>query len=1495
VRNPDLGPGGGTRLEGACDHCEVNPPVGFPSWQLSEAYNSIWVRDTPLDYTPAYGPHIPFTLALDGHRDHGFYDAADYEGAWMGMGWSCSWLSYLVVDASGYDADVSLPGSGWGLFSFQAGATNSDVNYKRNTWLEKLFQGASLVGLRLHEGGGSYLDFGRYHDGGTVKIFFLTSWYDAQGNAVNFNYTTNSSSEDLLSTVTFADSTAFQVHYDDPYDLFMPTSVSSSIGLSTSFIRAETNYSPGWYFSLTTIIDAAGITNHIAYDTGYYVPTRLITPYGTTTFTSGDANGGGVFDLWIRITQADTSQQFYGLLNIYAGTNWPDFAAGQIPTNTPVGTLDTTGRTERNTFFWDSRQFSGLESKDLTLFDWADFKKARIRHWLASVAGYYTHYDTLSMEQAPSPDGATEGQLTWYDYLGKATNINYEHGTQIMPSVIARVMPDGSTAYQYFDYNSIGKATNQIEKWVAGGATYYRTNTFKYSADGIDLLEWRGPYNELISGRGYNAYHQLLTDTNAVGDVASFTYETSAPRRLLTSMTAGGLLSTDTYDGSGRLQKVVDSSGGTPIRTNSYTWLNGDLRTVTDPRGLTVTNTYDAIHRLTRVDYPDSTYQQYAYTNGAGLMLLDLTAARDRLGFWTYYAYDPLRRLLQITDARTNVTGFGYCTCGALEYMTNAVSTPIQEVTHYIFDNQGHRTQTILPDTTSVTNTYDALGRLTVVSDALGKATNYYDNLGRLTNVSNYAGQVSKAIYDLRDRATNTVDANGVSVTNSFDNLDRLLTRTYPDVGVEKFNYTARGLTNYVNQLSKTNRYVFDAAGRKTFETNANSEVIKYTYNAASDLLTLTDGKNQVTTWHYDQYGRVTNKLDQASVEILRYKYDADNRLTNRWSKAKGDTYYTYDNVGNLTFINYPANPDITLQYDALNRLTNMVDAVGTNAYSYWPGGLLHTDDGPFANDTVSYTNNAARLRQSMTLQQPSGVWTQAYAYDAAKRLTNTVSAAGTFAYSYVAPRSLLPAKILLPITSYITNTYDNVARLTGTYLKNSGNTNLNYHTYGYNQGNQRTNMARTDASSVTYIYDNIGQLKTAVGSGGQSTESLGYNYDAAWNLNQRTNTGATSTFGVDSKNQLTSDPGYTDKYDDNGNLSWRTNGANLAYSYSYDDENELTSMAYQDPAQPTTAWWRADFVYDGRGRLRLATSYTWTIGSTNSYWSSNGNTEYIYDGTLMIQNRNSIGGYTPQYSYTRGLDLSGTLEGAGGIGGMLARSQSTTHYFYHTDGNGNLTCLEQSNQTVAGTTRYDPFGNTIGSSGLQTAFGFSSKFSSRGLYYYGYRWYDPNLQRWPKRDPIHEFGFLALKGRKMGFHEQAELNLSRFVGNEPIFSIDPVGLSHRFGGLTGGKCCNKSSGNEWWIDDGVWKRLPPGKCTGTWDDCDGMTCGGGFYYIQDLDGGSCVHPGKDNPKFCQRRWTPTNQGPQAQPPGPPYPGYPGPDRGGPVGNPPPPGYTWGK
>src|SRR5262252_3933795 len=72
--------------------------------------------------------------------------------------------------------------------------------------------------------------------------------------------------------------------------------------------------------------------------------------------------------------------------------------------------------------------------------------------------------------------------------------------------------------------------------------------------------------------------------------------------------------------------------------------------------------------------------------------------------------------------------------------------------------------------------------------------------------------------------------------------------------------------------------------------------------------------------------------------------------------------------------------------------------------------------------------------------------------------------------------------------------------------------------------------------------------------------------------------------------------------------------------------------------------------------------------------------------GRCVIQERDTNN--TPTVSYTRGTDLSGTMEGAGGIGGLLARSDGyssgnwSTHNFYFADGNGNITYLVNSSQT---------------------------------------------------------------------------------------------------------------------------------------------------------------------------------------------------------------------
>jgi RHS repeat-associated protein len=352
-----------------------------------------------------------------------------------------------------------------------------------------------------------------------------------------------------------------------------------------------------------------------------------------------------------------------------------------------------------------------------------------------------------------------------------------------------------------------------------------------------------------------------------------------------------------------------------------------------------------------------------------------------------------------------------------------------------------------------------------------------------------------------------------------------------------------------------------------------------------------------------------------------------------------------------------------------------------------------------------------------------------------------------------------------------------------------------------------------------------------------------------------RTNNGAVSSFSVDNKNELTNAPGpaSAQTYDANGNLVSSQNGH---VGYVYNGENQLISWYNCQTNLDHLSGYdtRTDFYYDGRMRLRIRVEYSTTCVTggggggdsaqrvqpepdtqqepppdpyTCSYiWTNRSITLYIYDGNRVIQERVASGTLaqiaegaitTPTVSYTRGNDLSGSLEGTGGIGGLLARSSGyyygtwTYHAYYHADNVGNITCMLDGDQTIVASYRYDPFGNTISQSGAladDNTHRFSSKefMGTSGLYYFLYRFYDSGMQRWINRDPTAERG---------------GLNLFEFASNRPVSALDPFGddgtnLPFQLTLPTPGPQPGSSPGsNIWfggWMDRGVnsWGVAPP-------------------------------------------------------------------------------------
>ena len=309
----------------------------------------------------------------------------------------------------------------------------------------------------------------------------------------------------------------------------------------------------------------------------------------------------------------------------------------------------------------------------------------------------------------------------------------------------------------------------------------------------------------------------------------------------------------------------------------------------------------------------------------------------------------------------------------------------------------------------------------------------------------------------------------------------------------------------------------------------------------------------------------------------------------------------------------------------------------------------------------------------------------------------------------------------------------------------------------------------------------------------GEVTRVFSYGYDALDRPTSRTLTGpaspVASSFSYNSRGEVTSavigDHDEAHEYDFAGN-SITASCNSFTNEYVANSLNQYTSVGRRAPTPPPATM----LTHDIDGNLTNCTpwSFTWDSGNRLATVSSNGvqiaayaydtfgrrvkkttadtTTHFFYDGWNLVREVEMRVTETNVVEYVWGKDLSGSFQGAGGVGGLLYERRNGAIYIPFQDAFGNIMGYWDTNGVIVAEYTYDAFGRTIAQSGSMAdvfRHRFSTKYydSETGFYYYGYRYYFPELRRWLSRDPLEEEG-----GN----------NLYVFCMNAAICNIDPLG-----------------------------------------------------------------------------------------------------------------------
>ena len=679
---------------------------------------------------------------------------------------------------------------------------------------------------------------------------------------------------------------------------------------------------------------------------------------------------------------------------------------------------------------------------------------------------------------------------------------------------------------------------------------------------------------------------------------------------------------------------------------------------------------------------------------------------------------------------------------------------------------------------------YDAFGRKIAValSDTATGATNRvdfmeYDSSGnvvrRVSDFQDGRTAESLAVYDILNRESSRTDALG-NVVTTCDALGRTV-----------------AVAGDAYPLS----FGYDTAGRKTMSA------------------TTRDGGTtwDETGWEYDPASGVNTAKEFADGSRVAHAYTDNGRRT-RTTYARGEwrehAYNDRNLVSGTTYSNADT-PSVSCVYDDSGAQASASLSDGT-AYAYARDDRLLV-----TNETVSVAQGECAIRRTYDAfrrPQNTAVAVTNIRHSATTRLYDAENRICGYALTNAAGRGLSVS--FAHDGSYLTNTLYALPG-GGTFAVSltreparkglvtrrdhafNGQPSYWYET-GYDLLGRPTNATDSVSLAREWLYNRRSELVAA----NVGTNAHGYAYDTIGNRNWAAFNGATNTYAANSLNQYTSilrdsAPLRSFQYDSDGNLT-----RDDAFRYDFDAENRLVSAT---ALSMTNGSVRVLNAYDHRHRRVTKTVQRLTtfiapppsLPVQRREWRTAETHTYVWDGDNIVLERIAFSNGTSRVcEYFWGPDMSGTEQGAGGVGGLLAESIDGVFYLPCYDHNGNIVRYVSESGAVAAEYVYDPYGGIAEEGGPLAAvfpFGFSTKPLDRetALVAYQCRFYKPAIGRWINRDPIEEEG-----GE----------NLYAFCLNNPISYVDVNGefflvdtlISAAIGGVIGGVSAALTGGDVW-------------------------------------------------------------------------------------------------